>query len=136
MKETWKEIPFAPLYEASNLGQVRNKRKKIIKQRFGRHGYLLVPLRTAPKKWRYFSVHRVIAATFLNLNIHDTHLHVHHKNQVKSNNSVDNLKTTTPSENMRERIRYDIERVQWIIDRANEGMSAQDILTSFQGSQE
>lgn len=88
--EEWKEVPgYEGLYEVSNTGNVKSLIKnKIIKGFINRCGYRLVGL-SKNKILKRFQVHRLVAQVFIpnpdNLPM------VNHKDEDKSNNSVDNL---------------------------------------------
>lgn len=90
--ENWKTIPSIPTHEASNEGRIRNKKtKRIMKQSSLCNGYLRVFIN------KTCLVHRLVAETFLykgDFNI------VHHKDNDKKNNRVDNLEWTTQSYNV------------------------------------
>lgn len=105
-KEIWKTYPEFPFIEASNLGRVRikdrvttrsNGRKyhikgHVLKQQTNKNGYMYVQFSMNGKHFSRL-VHRVIAITFLpnpnNLP------EVNHKDNNRTNNSVDNLEWCT-----------------------------------------
>lgn len=105
-KEAWKPIAsFVGVYEVSNLGRVRRIKpgsgthpKKIRRLWISRDGYQGVSLynREAQKT---FQVHRLVAEAFLGPCPEG--MWVNHKDGIKTNNRVDNLEYTTPSENHR-----------------------------------
>lgn len=89
--ENWKTIPSTPTHEASDEGRIRNKKTKRILKQSNSNGYLKVFIN------RTCLVHRLVADAFLNkvdFNI------VHHKDNDKKNNRVDNLEWTTQSYNV------------------------------------
>jgi hypothetical protein len=95
-EEIWKPIDFAPSYQISNTGIVRNVNGKIRKLRkmLGYHTLSLV-ITTGIKK--YPLVHRLVASAFLNTD-HlgqpldpDIVYEVNHKNKIRSDNRVENL---------------------------------------------
>lgn len=122
MIEKWKDIKgYEGLYQVSNLGNVKRLQHedfrcrqgyRIMKERpltpfLNHNGYLLVRLQknNIPKTWR---VHRLVALAFLENPFNYTD--VNHKDEVKTNNSVDNLEWCTRKYNnnygtKRERIR-------------------------------
>ena len=89
MIEEWKDIPgYEGLYEVSNTGFVRNKkRNKLLKGFIDRNGYKIVLL--SYKGQKHFSVHRLVAEVFIP-NINNSY-QVNHKDEDKTNNNVDNL---------------------------------------------
>lgn len=93
MEEVWKDIPnYEGLYQASNLGRIKSKRK-ILKPIKGE--YLKVGLsKNGIQTTKY--VHRLVAETFLG----KSDLQVNHKDENKHNNCVNNLEWITFKENM------------------------------------
>lgn len=101
--EIWKPVMgYEGLYEVSNLGRVRSLERwrnakngskslhkgKVMKNHYADNGYIRVLLNDGVEKKRHL-IHRLVAQAFLpnpdNLPI------VNHKDENKSNNSVDNL---------------------------------------------
>lgn len=104
MTETWKAIPgYEGLYEVSNLGRVKSLdynhtgKDGILKPENSTHGgYLRVHL-CKDGKTRNLRVHRLVAEAFLpNPNNLET---VNHKDEVKTNNVVDNLEWMSQKDN-------------------------------------
>ena len=114
MLEVWKDIPgYEALYAASTWGRIKSYAKtrvtptngictypeKILKPGKRRQGYLLVDLWKDEKR-KIFSVHRLVAMTFIpnpnNLS------QVCHKDDNPENNCVDNLFWGTQADNMRD----------------------------------
>lgn len=91
--EIWKGINgYEGLYQVSNLGRVKSKRK-ILKPINGE--YLKVGLsKNGVQKTLY--IHRLVAETFLGR----SNLQVNHKDENKHNNYVDNLEWISFKENM------------------------------------
>ena len=90
MKEEWRDIKgYEGRYQISNYGKVKslktNREKKAFIQRFG---YLKVQLYDGKKVRNYF-VHRLVAQTFIP-NYNDLK-EINHKDEIKINNSVENL---------------------------------------------
>ena len=87
--EEWKNIiGYEGLYEVSNMGNVRNVRRNTLLRFSKNQGYIQVYLykngiRTG------FKVHRLVALTFIPNP--DNLPQVNHKDEDKTNNSVDNL---------------------------------------------
>ena len=105
--EEWKSIPgYECLYEVSNLGRVRSldryvkgksesyrlHKGKVLSPGKDKDGYLQVCL-CCNGKYKIISVHRLVAQAFIpnpdNLPM------INHKDEVKTNNSVDNLEWCT-----------------------------------------
>ena len=96
MQEVWRDIPgYENLYQASNRGRIRSN-KTILKQSLVR-GYLAVCLCKEKKQKNYY-VARLVALTFIpnpnNLP------QVNHKDEDKTNNSVENLEWCSAAYNL------------------------------------
>lgn len=111
--EIWKDITeYKGLYQISNFGRVKSLervvifkdgRKKtiperILKQGKCKNGYLLVCL-WKNNKVKYFTVHKLVALTFLENDNPTEKTQVNHLDENKENNHVSNLKWVTPKEN-------------------------------------
>ena len=99
MLEEWKIIKEFDNYEVSNLGKIRNKNKKILKQFINNKGYLQLTLYKNMKKYTV-KVHRLVAKAFIS-NPNNL-LQINHKDGNKQNNCVDNLEWCTNSYNQLE----------------------------------
>ena len=94
MKEIWKDIKeYENFYQISNFGVVRSlKRKntkgKILKPSKDKDGYLKVTLSKQNKRKSFF-IHRLVAQEFLSN--YDNLPQINHKNEIKSDNRVENL---------------------------------------------
>lgn len=96
--EEWRNIKDYENYEVSNLGRVRNKNGKILKQQL-RHGYYDVGLynKYHQNQPKLLKVHRLVAQAFIpNLNNYPC---INHKDENKLNNNIDNLEWCTYSYN-------------------------------------
>ena len=107
--ELWKDIPnYEGLYMASNLGRIKsldrkrkNKKKgyttitlygRLLKSAIDRDGYLNVVL-CNDNGHKTYKVHQLIAITFIdNINRYPE---VHHKNNIRNDNRLNNLEWTT-----------------------------------------
>ena len=103
--EIWKDIPnYEGLYQVSNLGNIKSlfRYKKILKPIKNTLGYLKVSL-YKNKKIKVFSIHRLVAETFIpnpnNLP------EINHKDGNKGNNNVENLEWCTRQQNILHRFR-------------------------------
>ena len=89
MIEEWRPIVgFEGLYEVSNTGQVRNCRGKLLRPGLNHNGYLKCVL-CKKGKTKTIYIHRLVAQAFLPNP--DNLPQVNHKDEDKTNNSVDNL---------------------------------------------
>ena len=96
--EKWRPIEgYEGLYEVSNYGDVKSMdynhtgKEKILRTQINR-GYVQVALTTNNKQKRFY-VHRLVAQAFIPNP--DNLPQVNHKDEVKTNNSVDNLEWCT-----------------------------------------
>lgn len=90
MEEIWKDIKgYEGLYQVSNLGKIKTvKGNKTRKLQYDNQGYahILLCKNNTPKRYK---VHRLVAEAFIqNPN---NYPFVNHKDEIKSNNNVDNL---------------------------------------------
>ena len=85
----WKDIPqFEGIYQASVTGQIRSiKSKKHLKGTMNKDGYLQIGLYKNGSRKKYY-IHRLIAITFLG---DFSLLSVHHINDIRSDNRLENL---------------------------------------------
>jgi hypothetical protein len=101
MKEIFKDIPnYEGIYQVSNLGNVKSLKfgkEKIIKKSFAR-GYHRVGLFDGVLR-KQRSVHQLVAEAFLNHTPCGHELVVNHKNNIKTDNRVENLELITQREN-------------------------------------
>lgn len=95
--EKWNVIIDYPGYEVSNMGRVRNSRKQILKSALRPNtGYEYVVLRNGNKTY-HANIQRLVAMAFIpnpqNYPI------VNHKNEIRTDNRVENLEWCTASYN-------------------------------------
>ena len=102
-KEVWKDIPgYEGLYQVSNTGKVKS-------MNYGRSGvpgimtprdnggYKCVKIYNVDKKYKYHYVHRLVWEVFVGPIPEG--LQINHKDENKSNNSLENLEIVTPKQN-------------------------------------
>ncbi len=97
MPEIWKELEGFSKYKFSNTGKVWSKHyKKILSIESRRGGYARIRLNNNDNIYKTFSVHRLIALTFIpNPENKPT---VNHKNHNRGDNRVENLEWATMTE--------------------------------------
>lgn len=107
--EKWKPIKgYEGIYEVSNLGRVKSLsrkssrgyrlKEKIILGGTNSSGYTVIVLRknNTPKSFR---LNIIVAVAFLNHNQNKSNLVVDHKNRIRTDNRLDNLRLITNREN-------------------------------------
>lgn len=93
----WRDIPSFPNYQASDDGEIRNKRRgNILKPSSDRYGYLKMSLGTVDN----VPVHRLICETFHGPAKNDKY-QVNHLDCDRKNNKASNLEWCSNSENVR-----------------------------------
>lgn len=104
MEEIWKDIKgYENLYQISSMGRVKSlsnsltKKEKIRKLRTTSKGYELVKLNKNGSVKTY-QVHRLVAEAFIPNS--ENKPHVDHINTNRSDNRVENLRWSTPKENV------------------------------------
>ena len=98
MKEIWKDIPnYEGLYQASNLGRIRNARTNLIRKNVKSFGLYYTIILNVNGKQHLHLVHRLIAQTFIPNP--DNKKEINHIDGNKHNNKIDNLEWVTRKEN-------------------------------------
>lgn len=104
MKEEWKTIKGYPYYRVSNKGRVLSlKRKRVLKDRLltqsnDKDGYKLVRLCMNGKATTK-SVHQLVVTSFLDYDPKKSDKVIDHIDNVKSNNTLNNLQVISQREN-------------------------------------
>ena len=109
--ETWKDVRgYEGLYQVSDLGRIRSlgrvvnskngsygkKRERILTQEVTVFGYCRVRLFDAEGKAKHYAVHRLVAQEFIG---NPEGLEINHKNEIKTDNRVENLEICTSKYN-------------------------------------
>lgn len=97
MDEIWKPIiGYEARYQVSNLGNVRSK-NGVLKPQARQHGYLSVWLYDGYGNAKQYSVHRLVAMSFIPNP--SGYAEVNHKDEDKTNNCAENLEWCTHQQN-------------------------------------
>ena len=95
----FKSIPGFPNYTISESGEIRKvvgkQAPKVLEPILNNDGYYKIGLRDKDGKRFYFTVHRLVAITYLG-DYSNEGLQVNHKDENKTNNHVSNLEWCTP----------------------------------------
>lgn len=109
--ETWKDIQgYEGLYQVSDLGRIRScgrvcnakngstskKRERILTQEITVYGYCRVRLFNCDGKAKHYATHRLVARAFLG---EIDGFEINHKNEIKTDNRVENLEIVTSKQN-------------------------------------
>ena len=103
MIEIFKDVKgYEGLYQISNVGNVKSlgndktKKEKILKPAKNHKGYLFVGLCKQGKQKNHY-IHRLVAQAFID---NPNNLEqINHKNEIKTDNRVENLEWCTPKQN-------------------------------------
>lgn len=87
--EVWKQITNFDNYYISSYGRIKSNFNIIRKPQITKYGYVLVRLKGNDGKYKTMRVHRIVAQEFIPNPIN--YPQVNHKDEIKSNNHVDNL---------------------------------------------
>ena len=102
MKEIFKDvIGFKGHYQVSNLGRVKSvkfNKEKILKPGFDSNGYYIVNLCKNNKRY-VKKIHQLVAMYFLDHNPNGMVIVVDHKNNIKTDNRLENLQIITNRQN-------------------------------------
>lgn len=97
MIEIWKDIEdYEGIYQVSNLGQIRNNRGCILRQKPSKDGYVRILL-CKDNKYKSKYVHIIVAKAFVPNPFNKPE--VNHIDAVKSHNTSNNLEWVTTREN-------------------------------------
>ena len=93
----WKQLKETDKYEVNNVGDVRNiKTGRELKKHLDKNGYVRYELYYENKR-HLEPAHRLVADAFIDNP--DNLPQINHKDEIKTNNNVDNLEWCTPSYN-------------------------------------
>ena len=98
MNKKRKRISDFPKYEVTTDGDVFNQKGLKLKPEKSRNGYLRVSLSNEHIKHKRMLIHRLVAEAFIPNP--DKLPQVDHKNEIKTDNNVSNLRWSTPLENL------------------------------------
>ena len=108
IKEEWRPVKvwkkgvlydYTGKYEVSNLGRVKSikfQKAKLLKPGKAKNGYLLVRLYASENSWTFY-LHRLVWEAFNGKILEG--IQVNHKNEIKTDNRLENLNLMTPKEN-------------------------------------
>lgn len=133
MIEKWHIISKHPKYTVSNLGRVMTvKSGRILKQKNSRGKYMIVGLPIGDRKYKWLSVHRLVAEAFIE--DFDSNLHIDHIDKNSFNNIAENLRCVTAKENCNNRAPSK-KTIEKIIELYETGLSSIDIRTELDWTQ-
>ena len=98
--EEWKIITNYPQYSVSNQGKIKNNRTQRILKPALRNGYDAITLCKNNTKKTYH-IHSIVANQFLTMPSNEIKYVINHKNEIKTDNRLENLEYITQSENIR-----------------------------------
>jgi CRISPR/Cas system CSM-associated protein Csm4 (group 5 of RAMP superfamily) len=117
MDELFDLVGYEGLYKITKGGDLFScKKNRFMSFQVDKDGYNVTEI-CKNKKAKKISRHRLLALQFIPNDDTVNKIQVDHIDRNKSNNSLDNLRWVTPSQNIRNRDRYGIVRQVNIIDR-------------------
>lgn len=119
----WKIIQDCPSFEVSDNGEVRHRKHKKIRKFSFRDGYARVTI-----SGRCLQVHRVVAKAFLQ--DYSENQPVDHINRVRNDNRVSNLRMSTNTQNLNNKVKQ-VGMVEHIIELHTQGYTPDMIRASI-----
>jgi hypothetical protein len=117
MDELFDLVGYEGLYKITKGGDLFSCKKNIMMRfQVDKDGYNVTEI-CKNKKAKKISRHRLLALQFISNDDPINKIQVDHIDRNKSNNSLDNLRWVTPSQNMRNKDRYGVVRQGKSIDR-------------------
>lgn len=102
--ERWKDIKdYEELYQVSSLGNIKNKKNNKILKPYKNGKYFRITLRKNNKNKKFY-IHRLMATSFLNLNV-DSKYQVDHIDNNSFNNNLNNLQLLSQKENIKKQMK-------------------------------
>jgi hypothetical protein len=119
MDELFDLISYEGLYKITKGGDLFScKKNKFMNYTIDKDGYSVLEIRKDGKA-KKCSKHRLLGLQFIYNDDPINKIHIDHIDRNKSNNSLDNLRWVTPSQNQKNRDRFGIVREQKMIDKRN-----------------
>ena len=127
MEEIWKETEYKG-YFISNLGRLKGRTGKILKQHIGKTGYYIVSISPYGRQGKSIclKIHRVVAKAFLSNE--NNYPIINHKEGNKLNNNVDNLEWCTYSHNTQHAFNMGLEQAIKGCDNSQSKLTNDDVI--------
>ncbi len=124
MQEIWRDIKgFEGVYQISNYGRLKsfkaNRDGRVLSNKNSKGDYLAVVLRNGEKCERHTRIHRLVAEAFMPLTSY-IEMEVHHKDENKQNNRIDNLEWIHSTVHHKETLKNNPNMIKRMLDRNKE----------------